>query len=83
MCLIDRAWDDTSRVSTERFIVFFSGSDRFETYVCTTQAYTDTEYDDLLASAGFTSIRRRISPADVQADAGGGLVIITAMVPVP
>jgi SAM-dependent methyltransferase len=83
LCLIDRAWDDTSRVSAERFAVFRSGSDGPETYVCTTQAYADSEYDELLESAGFTSIRRRVSPADAQADAGDGLVMMTAAAPAP
>jgi SAM-dependent methyltransferase len=81
LCLIDRAWDETSRVSAERFTVFRSGSDRPDTYVCTTQGYTDSEYGELLESAGFVSIRRRVSPADAQADAGGGLVMITAEAP--
>jgi len=83
LCLIDRAWDDKSRVSAERFTVFCSSSDRPDTYVCTTQAYADSEYDGLLESAGFISIQRRVSPADAQADAGGGLVVITAVAPVP
>lgn len=77
LCLIDRAWDDTSRVSAERFTVFRSGSDGPDTYVCSTQAYADSEYDKLLESAGFASVQRRVSPADAQADAGGGLVMIT------
>lgn len=83
LCLIDCAWDETLRVSAQRFTVFCSGSDRPDTYVCTTQAYADSEYDELLESAGFTSIQRRVSPADAQADAGGGLVIITAAAPAP
>jgi SAM-dependent methyltransferase len=81
VCLIDRAWDDTSRASAERFTVFRSGSDGPDTYVCTTQAYADSEYGKLLESAGFASVQRRVSPADAQADAGGGLVLITAAAP--
>jgi len=78
VCLIDRTWDGASRISAERFTVFRSGRDRPDTYVCTTQAYADSEYDELLESAGFSSIRRQVSPADARADAGSGLVIITA-----
>ncbi|MGD8727994.1 MAG: class I SAM-dependent methyltransferase [Gemmatimonadales bacterium] len=81
LCLIDRVWDDASRVSAERFTVFCSGSERPATYVCTTQAYTDAEYEELLESAGFASLERRVSPADGEADAGAGLMMITAAAP--
>ena len=64
-------------MSAERFTVFRGGSDGPDTYVCTTQAYADSEYDKLLESAGFASIQRRVSPADAQADAGRGMVMIT------
>jgi len=83
LCLIDCAWDEAARVSAERFTVFGSGSDRPETYVCTTQAYSDSEYMQLLQSAGFTSIRRQVSPADAGPDDGAGLVMITAVAPAP
>lgn len=83
LCLIDCAWDAAGRASAERFTVFRGGSGGSDTYVCTTQAYADREYDDLLESAGFISIRRRTSPADAHADAGGGLVMITALAPAP
>lgn len=83
LCLVDCAWDDAARVSAVRFTVFRSNSDHPATYVCTTQAYADSEHDELLESAGFTSVQRRLSPADAQADAGGGLVIITAVAPAP
>ena len=83
LCLIDCAWDEGNRVSAERFTVFCESSDRPETYVCTTQAYADSEYDGLLESAGFTSVRRRVSPADAEAEAGAGLVMIVAEAPAP
>jgi len=83
LCLIDCAWDGAARASAERFTVFCSGSDRPDTYVCTTQAYTDSEYTELLESAGFTSIQRRVSPADAEPNAGAGLVMITAAAPAP
>ncbi|MBN2566296.1 MAG: class I SAM-dependent methyltransferase [Candidatus Eisenbacteria bacterium] len=83
LCLIDCAWDDEARVSAERFTVFCSGSDSPDTYICTTQAYTDSEYDELLVSAGLSSVQRRVSPADAGSDAGAGLVMITAVAPVP
>jgi SAM-dependent methyltransferase len=80
LCLMDRAWYGTSRVSAERFTVFRGGSAGPDTYVCTTQAYADSEYDKLLESAGFASVRRRVSRTDAQADAEVGLVVITAEV---
>ena len=75
--------DDAARVSAERFTVFCSGSDRPDTYVCTTQAYADSEYKELLQSAGFTSVQRRVSPADAEPDDGAGLVMITAVASAP
>jgi SAM-dependent methyltransferase len=83
LCLIDCAWDGAARVSAERFTVFCSGSDRPDTYVCTTQAYTDSEYEELLQSAGFTSVQRRVSPADAELDDGAGLLMITAVASAP
>jgi SAM-dependent methyltransferase len=83
LCLVDRVWDDAARVSAERFTVFGSGSDRPDTYVCTTQAYTDAEYEKLLRSAGFSSIQRRVSPADAEADNSAGLMMITAVASAP
>jgi hypothetical protein len=83
LCLIDCAWDDATRVSAERFTVFVAGSDHPDTYVCTTQAYADAEYEELLKSAGFASVRRWGAPDDVPADADNGLVIITAEAPAP
>lgn len=81
LCLTDRSWHEGDRVSAERFTVFHEDSDRPDTYVCTTQAYTDSEYDALLESAGFSSVRRRASPGDAEADAGAGLVTIIAVAP--
>lgn len=83
LCLIDCDWDDVTRASAERFTVFRSSRSESDTHVCTTQAYTDSEYDELLESAGFVSIHRCISPADAQADAGVGLMMITAEAPAP
>jgi SAM-dependent methyltransferase len=83
LCLIDRAWDECDHVSAERFTVFHEHSGLLETYVCTTQAYTDLECDALLESAGFTSLRRQTSPADAEAKAGTGLMMITAVAPGP
>jgi len=83
LCLVDCAWDDAARVSAERFTVFCSGSDRADTYVCTTQAYADSEYKELLQSAGFTSVQRRLSPADAEPDDGAGLLMITAVASAP
>jgi SAM-dependent methyltransferase len=83
LCLVDRLWDSAARVSAERFTVFRSGSNRPDTYVCTTQAYSDSEYDELLESAGFSQIRRRVSPADAEANVGGGLTMMTAVSPAP
>jgi hypothetical protein len=78
LCLIDGAWNDSARVSAQRFTVYHAGSEKPDTYVCTTQAYTDSALDALLGSAGFTSVQRRVSRADEKADAGDGLVMITA-----
>jgi len=83
LCLVDYAWDDNARVAAARFTVFRGGSDRPDTYLSTTQAYVDSEYVELLESAGFTSVQRRVSPADAQVDAGDGFVIITAVAPAP
>jgi SAM-dependent methyltransferase len=81
LCLSDRAWHERDRVSAERFTVFYEDSDLPDTYVCTTQAYTDAEYDGLLESAGLTSVRRQPSPADQEAGAGVDLVMVTAVAP--
>jgi hypothetical protein len=83
LCLIDRAWDERDHVSAERFTVFHEISGRPETYVCTTQAYSDSDYDALLKSAGFASVQRRGSPADAEAEPGVALMMITAVAPVP
>jgi SAM-dependent methyltransferase len=79
VCLIDCAWYEASRVSAQRFTVFRSGSDRPDTYVCTTQAYLDSEYSEMLQWAGFTSVQRRVSPADAEPGDSAGLVMFTAV----
>jgi SAM-dependent methyltransferase len=81
LCLIDRAWDDVAMASAERFTVFRVNADGPETYVCSTQAYSDREYEEVLAAAGFSAVRRRNGPADAGADTGGGLLMMTAEVP--
>lgn len=81
LCLIDRAWDEAGRTSAERYTVLRASSNQVDTYVCTTQAYTDSEYVNLLVSAGFISVQRPPTPVDAQVDVGGGLVMITAMTP--
>ena len=83
LCLIDCEWDPGLRASAERFTVFRGGRSKPDTHVCTTQAYADSEYDRLLDSSGLVSIQRRVSSADAQADAGGGLLMITAEAPAP
>jgi SAM-dependent methyltransferase len=83
LCLIDRAWRQDECVSAERFTVFCEDSDRPDTYVCTTQGYSDSEYDALLKSAGFDSPQRRVSPADSESEVGGGLLMVTAVTPAP
>ena len=61
-------------------------ADNFHEYVDgdnTELEVLDVEYEELLVSAGFASVQRRVSSADIQADAGGGLVVITAEAPTP
>ncbi|MBD3367150.1 MAG: methyltransferase domain-containing protein [Candidatus Eisenbacteria bacterium] len=83
LCLIDCDWDETARASAERFTVFRSSCSAPDTYVCTTRAYTDSEYDDLLKLPGFVSIQRLDPEAETQSDAGQGLLMITAEAPAP
>lgn len=81
LCLIDCVWREEDGVSVERFTVFRDSPDAPDTpdtYVCTTQAHADAEYDSMLTSAGFTAVRRRQSPADRNSGNTAGLIMITA-----
>ena len=78
ICLRECFWSAPDRVAIERYFVIPLGSDEVETYVSTTQAYSEREYGSVLREAGFGEVRRYASLAGDEPGAEPGLFVLVA-----
>jgi hypothetical protein len=76
LCLRQSVWDPGARTSLERFFVLPGGGDEIQRYASLTHAYSDGEFSDLLAAAGFKGVDRHASLAGPQASPSDDLVVL-------
>ncbi len=77
LCLRECFWFPEAAAAVERFFVAPVSTGEFETYLSTAQAYTDGEYDSMLAEAGFTDVSSCAS-LDGDDEQRDGLFVLTA-----
>lgn len=78
LCLSEATWHPDARAATERYRVFPLAGGEQRVFTNTTQAYTDTEYHDLLHDAGFQTIGHHGSLAGAPDGNESGLVVRVA-----
>ncbi len=57
LCLMESFWDDDLQVATERYYIVDAASGKVDRYAASTQAYHDSELDQLLGQVGFEAVR--------------------------
>lgn len=78
LCLSESAWHPDFRAATEQYFVVSLGSTEVAHYVSTTQAYSDTEYTELLLDAGFTGVEHHASLTGDPANEADGFFVLVA-----
>lgn len=76
--LEEHFWHADAHAATTRYFIIDALTDGVDRYASTTQAYTDDEFDRLLADAGFQEIRRFSSLAGSEEDRHEGLFVLQA-----
>jgi hypothetical protein len=56
LCLTESFWDDRQAVATQRYFILDGLTGTVTRYAASTQAYTDEQYEALLAEAGFRQV---------------------------
>ncbi len=57
LCLTENFWDDEQKTATERYFIIDAATGFVTRHAATMQAYTDEEYELLLAKCGFHDVR--------------------------
>jgi len=57
LCLSESFWDPDRLSATERFFIIDAETDKVTLHALTNEAYTDTQYQELLTQVGFSDIR--------------------------
>ncbi len=57
LCLMESFWDEDSATATERFLIVDAASAQVTRYAYSTRAYTDEQYQAMLAEVGFKNVR--------------------------
>jgi SAM-dependent methyltransferase len=78
LCLRECAWHESHRATTERYYVAPLSGGELTSYVNTLQAYSNSEYDDMLRDAGFARVERHASLSGTAAEAHEGLFVLVA-----
>ena len=56
LCLMESFWDEDSATATERFLIIDAASAQVARYAYSTCAYTDEQYQAMLAGVGFQRV---------------------------
>jgi SAM-dependent methyltransferase len=78
LVLQENAWHPEARAATERFHVLSLETGEITSMVCTTQAYSDAEYTELLRQAGFAEVEQYETLAGDLPDDDSGLIVLVA-----
>jgi SAM-dependent methyltransferase len=78
-CWLDEHfWHADCNAATARYFILDAATSEVDRYASTTQAYTDSEYDELLTDAGFAEIQRFPSLAVTEDHRRDGLFVLKA-----
>lgn len=77
ICLEESAWSESHRTSVERHLAVDAATGEAMAFTSTLQAYTEKEYREVLASAGFDDIRRYPSLQGSEAADAGDFFVLT------
>lgn len=77
LCLEESFWDDEGRVATARYFIIDASTGDVTRYASSMQAYTDEEYQSLLAECGFIGVEFHASLSG-SPQAQGDLLVIVA-----
>ena len=78
LVLRESFWHERECAATERWFVSEAGSDGWQTYTSTTQAYAEDDYAPLLAGAGLASSALYASLDPQARDSADGLFVVLA-----
>lgn len=81
VCLEESFWDDDAHATTIRYFIIDAETGEANRYASTMQAYSEAEYDAMLAAAGLRAIRRLPSLSGSEEDRHEGLFVLTAVKP--
>jgi len=76
--LEEHFWHPDCHAATTRYFIIDAATGAVDRFASTCQAYTDDDYDLLLANAGFSEIQRFPSLAGTEKDRQEGLVVLMA-----
>ena len=76
--LEEHFWHADCQAATTRYLIIDAATGAVGRYASTSQAYTDDDYDLLLANAGFSEIQRFPSLAGTEKDRQEGLFVLMA-----
>ncbi len=79
--LQENFWDADAQASTERFLIIDAATGLVTRYAQSNQAYTDEQFHDLLADAGFGSVRLHPSLTGQVDDSQSFALALTATKP--
>jgi len=78
MVLQENFWDAASNTATTRYFIIDGETGEVTRYAATYQAYTDTEYKELLEECGFSMINQYLSLAGKENNQQEGLIVLRA-----
>jgi SAM-dependent methyltransferase len=81
LCLIEYQWHEERRAATTRYFVLAAASGDITRHAQSMRAYTEPDYEALLRNVGFDDVTFHESLTGSAADAGDGLLVITARKP--
>ncbi len=78
LCLRESFWHPDHAAAAERYYVVDAQTGGVTRYASSMQAYTDAEYEALLAECGFGDVRFRPSMGGGEKERGDGLMVVTS-----
>jgi SAM-dependent methyltransferase len=78
LCLTESFWNDEFSMATERYYIIHESNGEVGFYINSTQAYEDSQFIDLLKSAGFRDIEFHPSLTGSQEQQMDGMFVILA-----
>lgn len=78
LCLEESFWDSADRIATARYFIIDAQTGEVTRYASSMQAYTDAEYESLLAECGFGNVALHPSLSGSSDDGQSDLLVLVA-----